>query len=118
MITLYGIPNCDSVKKARKWLETRGIDYRFHDFRREGLDQKTVATWLKKLGADTLINRRGTTFRQLDDSEKSALDGKTAAEVLERHPTLIKRPVFESADTLACGFSAETYERLTADTHH
>ncbi|TNE34541.1 MAG: arsenate reductase [Alphaproteobacteria bacterium] len=101
---IYGIRNCDTCRKALKWLEEEGIEHRFHDFRKDGLAQEKVAGWLRTAGADILVNRRGTTYRKLADDEKAALDGPGAAALLTAQPTLMKRPVFETASGLVIGF--------------
>ena len=105
MITLYGIPNCDTVKKARKWLDENGIDYTFHDYKKEGADAQKVSGWIADKGVDVVLNKRGTTFRKLTDSEKSAADdpGK-ATELLVANPSMIKRPVVEYAGGILVGF--------------
>lgn len=109
-ITLYGIPNCDNVKKARKWLETNGIDYRFHDFRKEGLDAKQLKRWTDALGWETVLNRKGTTWRQLPEDVRNAVDAKSAAKLMLEQPTLIKRPVLEQGNQVRCGFSEAEYQ--------
>ncbi len=116
MSTLFGIKNCDTVKKARKWLEAQGQEYTFHDFREQGLDKATLAIWLEKVGKDTLINKRSTTWKQLSDQQKSEFDGETlnsaAQDLVIENPTLIKRPVMESQDTITVGFKADQYAQL------
>lgn len=106
MITIYGIPNCDTVKRARTWLKDQGIEHRFHDFRKDGIGVKTLQQWLKEVGGDVLINRRGTTWRRLGDADKAKADGAGAAELLAREPSLIKRPVFDLGGKRLVGFSA------------
>jgi arsenate reductase len=114
VITLYGIKNCDTVKKARKWLDAHQIDYRFHDFRTDGLDAKALETWVKELGWDVLVNRRGTTWRQLDASVRDSIDEASALKLMEENPTLIKRPVLDLGDRRVVGFSEKTYTDLFA----
>jgi len=106
--TLYGIPNCDTVKKARTWLDGHGVAYRFHDFRRDGVPADALTQWLQRAGRDTLINRKGTTWRQLSDAQRAAVvDDRSAAALLRAQPSLIKRPVVEWADgRLTVGFDA------------
>lgn len=106
--TLYGIPNCDTVKKARQWLDARGVTYRFHDLRADGLDAGRIQHWLAEAGSEVLVNRRSTTWKQLDETARQAATAGDTA-VLIAHPTLIKRPVLEAADRLAVGFSADEY---------
>lgn len=107
MITLYGITNCDTVKRARKTLETAGIEYRFHDFRRDGLSPDQTQAWLDTLGADQLINRRGTTWRKLEEGQRSLADRDAAIQLLLAQPSLIKRPVFEHGGALRIGFARQ-----------
>ena len=113
MTTLYGIKNCDTVRKARKWLEAQGIDYTFHDVRADGLTKKAVTEWAKAVGWETLLNRRGTTWRQLSDSEKeSATNQKAAIDLMLEHPALIKRPVLVHKKGIHVGFKPAEYEAL------
>ena len=90
-IDVYGIPNCDTVKKARKWLDTKGIAYAFHDYKKEGADADKLAVWVEDAGWETVLNRRGTTFRKLPDADKAALDAARAVEIMAEHPSAIKR---------------------------
>ena len=110
--TLFGIPNCDTVRKARKWLEDRGIAHDFVDLRENTPPVSQIGIWLATLGTDRLINRRSTTYKQLDDSQRAALDGDAAVSALRQHPTLIKRPVLEWQHTLLVGFSEQEYAEL------
>lgn len=110
--TLYGIKNCDTVKAARRWLEDHAIEYRFHDFRADGLTLAQAQAWLDELGADTLINKRGTTWRQLDAKTRDSLNAKTAAALLVANPTLIKRPVLDIGHLRVVGFSIGNYGEL------
>jgi Spx/MgsR family transcriptional regulator len=112
MVDLYGIKNCDTVKKARQWLEQRAIEYRFHDFRSDGLSREQVQGWLRELGVDTLINKRGTTWKQLDAGARSDLSERSATDLLLAHPTLIKRPLLDLGHQRTVGFSAERYAEL------
>lgn len=112
MTVLYGIRNCDTVAKARQWLDKRGIDYRFHDLRSDGLEAAQVDHWLETLGAERLINKRSTTWKQLSDAQRQAALGGKAASVLLSHPTLIKRPVVATQDKLHCGFKESDYQHL------
>lgn len=112
MITLYGIPNCDTVKKARQWLETNNIEFQFHDFRKQGLPASKVSEWLEHAGAETVINKRSATWKQLSDADKEAVAEGDAAEVAAQNPTLIKRPVIEGAKKLELGFKPELYAAL------
>ncbi|MDM3872220.1 ArsC family reductase [Porticoccus sp. W117] len=110
MITLYGINNCDTVKKARRWLEENGIDYRFHDFRVDGLTANQVTDWSQQLGWETLVNKRSTTWKQLDETERATMDANSSINAMVEHPTLIKRPVLDNNGELLVGFKPETYQ--------
>ncbi|MFB9886994.1 ArsC family reductase [Balneatrix alpica] len=110
MLTLYGIPNCDTVKKARKWLEGQQLDYRFHDFRKDGLDNAQLQQWCKQLGWEALINTRGTTWRKLSDSERQVSNSEQAIALMLANPSLIKRPVLDTGTTLHLGFKPELYQ--------
>ncbi len=105
MITLYGIPNCDTVKRARQRLDDAGIAYRFHDFRRDGLEPALAQHWLQQLGMDTVLNRRGTSWRALPDADKTDLDVSRATALMVRQPSIIKRPVFDRNGALRVGFA-------------
>ncbi len=107
-IHLYGIPNCDTVKKARDWLGKRGIEYAFHDYKKEGADPLRLATWLADKGADVVLNKRGTTFRKLTDADKARIDGDPVALMVEQ-PSLIKRPVVEHGGGVLVGFDADEW---------
>ena len=113
MTKLYGIPNCDTVKKARTWLENNNVDYQFHDFRKDGLSQATVEGWLDKLAWDKVVNKRSTTWRSLSDDTKSEMDSSTAVREILKQPTLVKRPVIESGNELIIGFNEAAYKDLT-----
>ena len=112
MIVLYGIKNCDTVKKARKWLDAHDVEYRFHDFRADGLDTNDLETWVNELGWEVLVNRRGTTWRQLDAAVRDAIDEPTALKLMEENPTLIKRPVLDLGKHRVVGFSDKHYSEL------
>lgn len=114
-MTLYGIKNCDTVRRARKWLDTSGLDYHFHDFRNHALESQTIDRWLLQAGPERLINRRSTTWKQLDDDTRARLQGgEDVASLLAAQPTLIKRPVLEHNGGITVGFSDELYrERLS-----
>ena len=102
-VQFYGIPNCDTVKKARLWLEAQGIDYAFHDYKRQGADPARLAAWVEAKGVDTVLNRRGTTFRKLSDADKARAASDPVALMVEQ-PSLIKRPVVEYPGGLLVGF--------------
>ena len=110
MFTLYGIRNCDTVKKARRWLEENGVEYRFHDFRKDALDKPLVAQWLAEVGSPVLLNKRGTTWRKLTPEQQQRAESDELAALLTEQPALIKRPVLLSADKpIMVGFKPEHY---------
>lgn len=114
MTTLYGIPNCDTVKKARGWLDARGIAYAFHDYKKAGIDEPTLRGWIARLGWEVLLNRAGTAFRKLPEADRVDLNEDKAIALMLAQPSMIKRPVIVSGDTLLAGFKPDTYlERLT-----
>jgi len=115
MIDLYGIKNCDSVKKARKWLDTHHISYQFHDLKTE-LNPELLDHWLTLTDSSQLLNKRSTTWRQLPDSIKNKLNPELARETLLAHPTLIKRPVLRHQQQIHIGFKAEHYQALFKQT--
>lgn len=111
--TLYGIPNCDTVKKARTWLADNGQQFDFHDFKKQGLERATVAAWLEQLDWEVLVNRKGTTWRKLSDERRAAVTSKAAAlELMLENPSVIKRPVLAGAGQLAVGFSDAQYRQI------
>ena len=112
MITLYGIKNCDTVKKARRWLEDHGVDYQFHDFRQDGVDIKLISQWVEKSGWEAIVNKRSTTWRSLSDKDKNIKSNQQAIDLLLINPTLIKRPITQSNKTLLIGFKEEEYKNL------
>ena len=113
MTTLCGIKNCDTVKKARNWLETQHIDYRFHDFRAEALAPATLQQWNRAVGWETLLNHRGTSWRQLPPEVRESIDEASALALMLENPTLIKRPVLVLDDgAVHVGFKAEHYAKL------
>lgn len=113
-IDLYGIPNCDTVKKARKWLDARDIQYAFHDYKKEGADAGKLKTWVDAAGWERVLNRRGTTFRKLPDDRKQDIDAAKAVAIMEANPSCIKRPVVEHERGLLVGFDeAEWSAALT-----
>lgn len=110
-ITLYGIKNCDTVKKARRWLDDNGISYHFHDVRTDGLDAARVDAWLGELGLE-LINRRSTSWKALDEQTRNELNVENAREVILAHPTLIKRPLLDTGRERRVGFKPAEYQAL------
>jgi Spx/MgsR family transcriptional regulator len=111
-IALYGIKNCDTMKKARAWLDARGVAYAFHDYKTRGIDRPRLERWCDEAGWETLLNRAGTTFRKLPDASKSNLDRPAAVELMLAQPSMIKRPVLETDGRVIVGFAPEAYERL------
>lgn len=110
-IHLYGIPNCDTVKKARAWLDARGIGYTFHDYKKEGADAGKLAEWIESAGVDQVVNRKGTTFRKLTESEQAdAADSHKAVALLVQHTSVIKRPIAEYPGGLLVGFKEAEWE--------
>jgi len=109
-IHFYGIPNCDTVKKARKYLEAKGADYTFHDYKKEGADAGKLAAWIAAKGVDTVLNRRGTTFRKLSDAEKADIDAAKAVTLLQDNPSMIKRPVVELDGAILVGFKEDEWD--------
>jgi arsenate reductase len=109
---IHGIKNCDTMKKARAWLDAKGVAYEFHDYKVSGIDRETIGKWVKAVGWEVLLNRAGTTFRQLPDSAKTGIDERKAIKLMLEHPSMIKRPVLERGRTLLVGFSDERYSAL------
>jgi arsenate reductase len=114
MITIYGIKNCDTMKKARAWLDEHKIAYRFHDYKTQGIDKATLDAWVKAVGWEALLNRAGTTFRKLPDADKTALSAPKAIALMLAQPSMIKRPVLTGKAKLAVGFKPESYKALFA----
>ncbi len=113
MTTLYGIPNCDTVKRARNWLDEHGVAYEFHDFKKQGVPEAELDQWLRKPGWEALVNRRGTTWRRLDDETRAkVVDARSARVVLLAHPSLIKRPVVNwgAGTGVTTGFDADQWK--------
>ena len=109
MVTLYGIRNCDTVKKARAWLDGEGIDYTFHDYKTAGIDAERLRGWREELGWETLLNRAGTTFRKLPEAERQDLDEDKAIALMLAQPSMIKRPVLDLGDRRIVGFKPDVY---------
>ena len=109
-VTIYGIKNCDTMKKARAWLDTAGVAYSFHDYKAAGIDKAHLERWSKDVGWETLLNRAGTTFRKLPDTDKDGLTAAKAIKLMIEQPSMIKRPVLEAGKTLLVGFKPEDYK--------
>lgn len=112
MITLYGIKNCDTVKKAQKFLQASNVEFAFHDFREQGLSAEKIEQWLDALGVEQVINKRSTTWKQLSTEQRESLNRQTAVDLCLANPTLIKRPVLEAGDRTLIGFNQADYQSL------
>lgn len=111
---IYGIKSCDTMTKARAWLDAHGVAYRFHDYKRDGIDPAVLAGWADRVGWETLLNRAGTTFRGLPEPDKQGIDRAKAIALMSAHPSLIKRPVLESDGRILVGFRPERYAEAFA----
>ena len=112
MIKLYGIPNCDTIKKSRKWLKDNDFDYEFHDYKKQGVPEKELKAWVKKLGWEILLNKRGTTWRKLDDITKNSVNETAAIKIMIDNPSIIKRLVLVKEKLLLVGFKTDEYSQL------
>ena len=112
MTIMYGIPNCDTIKKARKWLEAEGVEYQFHDYKKQGIDAELVNEFCLSLGWENVLNKRGTTYRQLSQEQKDTLNETNAIALLVEQPSMIKRPIVRHNDKLELGFSTANYAAL------
>ncbi len=110
-VTVYGIKNCDTMKKARAWLDGRGIAYDFHDYKASGVAPERLAAWAAKTGWEVLLNRAGTTFKKLPDPDRADMSEAKAIRLMVAQPSMIKRPVIETGDTLLVGFKPEVFEK-------
>jgi len=111
-VKLYGIKNCDTIKKARKWLEQQNIEYQFHDYRSDGIDRELLDGFLQTQPWDLLLNKRGTTWRQQSDEVKNNIDQQSAIDLMLEHPAMIKRPVLVTTTTVMVGFKADQYQDI------
>ncbi|MDF2970494.1 MAG: arsenate reductase [Microvirga sp.] len=111
-VTLYGIKNCDTMKKARAWLDAKGVSYAFHDYKVQGIDRTQLEGWARSVGWETLLNRAGTTFRKLPETDKTGLDEGKALTLMLDQPSMIKRPVLDLGGQLLVGFKPELYEAI------
>lgn len=107
---MYGISNCDTIKKARNWMEKNGINYVFHDYKKSGITKDMLELWVMQVGWEVLLNKRGTTFKKLPDMMKENIDENSAIMLMAENPSMIKRPVLEHGDELVVGFKAADYE--------
>jgi Spx/MgsR family transcriptional regulator len=110
--TLYGISNCDTIRKARRWLDAHHVDYRFHDVRRDGLERQTLRGWIAELGWENLLNRRGSTWRTLPEAVRAGIDARAAEKIMLQHPASIKRPLLAHDGDLLLGFREQEYRTL------
>ena len=110
-ITIYGIKNCDTMKKARTWLDAKSVTYTFHDYKASGVERAKLVSWCKSVGWERLLNRAGTTIRKLSDADRADLNEAKAIELMLAQPSMIKRPVLELGRTLLVGFSPESYAK-------
>ncbi len=113
-VLVFGLKNCDSCRKATKWLESEGIEFSFHDVRADGLDRQALDRWIARVGWETLLNRKSTTWRGLDDADKSDVDEAAARRLMLANPTLVKRPVIEVGRHLHVGFGPKVQEELSS----
>ncbi len=111
-VEMFGIPNCDTVRKARRWLDAHGIDYQFHDYKKEGVDEALLRQWCKSAGWEVLLNRRGTTWRKLADDVKEGVDEAGAIRLMLENPSMIKRPVVVNDGSVTVGFSVDVYQEI------
>jgi Spx/MgsR family transcriptional regulator len=109
-VTIYGIKNCDTMKKARGWLDKNGIEYVFHDYKVTGIEREVLQAWVRDAGWEKLLNRSGTTFRKLAEKDRESLTEKTAIALMRAQPSMIKRPVLDVGGTLLIGFKPQQYE--------
>ncbi len=112
MVTIYGIPNCDTMKKARTWLDSHKVEYAFHDYKKQGIDKARLEGWIKQAGWEPLLNRAGTTFKKLPDADKDGLTEKKAIALMLAQPSMIKRPVLELKGKVVVGFRPDEYAKL------
>jgi len=113
-VTMYGIKNCDTIKKARSWLEGQGVAYDFHDYKSAGIDRATLDAWVAQLGWEALLNRSGTTFRKLPEADRSNMDEAKAIALMEAQPSMIRRPLLDVDGRLTVGFKPADYGRIFA----
>lgn len=112
MLTMYGIKNCDTIKKARAWLEQAGVEYVFHDYKKDGLSEALLDGWIRELGYEALLNKRGTTWRKVDESIRDNINEASARALMLDNPSIIKRPLLDTGTRKVLGFSADDYAAL------
>jgi len=108
---MYGIPNCGSIKKARAWLEAAGIEYDFHDYKKQGVDEQLLRSWAKQFGWQQVVNRRGMTWRKLDEATREGMDENSAIQIMQDKHSIIKRPIVTIADQVLLGFDEASYQQ-------
>ena len=111
-VTIYGITNCDTIKKARHWLQEHAVEYRFHDYRKQGVDGKRLQSMATQLGWEVMLNRRGTTWRELPELVKEQIDEASAVQLMQDNPAIIKRPILEQHGDLHIGFKPQQYQEI------
>ena len=109
---MYGIPNCDTIKKARNWLKENNVDYEFHNYKKDGVPEKELKKWIKAIGWEILLNKRGTTWRKLDDATRDNVTEKSAIKIMLDNPSIIKRPVLDNGKKILVGFAEDEYKQL------
>lgn len=112
MLKLFGIPNCDTVKKSKKWLDNHAIKYEFHDYKKHGISKKQLAEWCKQVEWEILLNKRSRTWKELSAKDQSNINQAKAIDLMQQHPTLIKRPVVQQAKTITVGFDEKTFKEI------
>ena len=110
---MYGIPNCDTIKKARNWLKDNDVDYEFHNYKKDGVPEEELNKWIKRLGWEILLNKRGTTWRKLDETTKSKVNEKSAIKIMLDNPSIIKRPVLDTGKSILVGFNENEYKQIS-----
>ena len=111
-LKMYGIPNCDTVKKARTWIEKKKLAYEFHDYKKLGVDEKKLKGWCKEFGYEQVLNQKGTTWRKLDEKIRAGMTEAKALKLMQEQPSVIKRPIVEQGETVLLGFNEALYESL------
>jgi len=112
MTTVYGIPNCDTMKKARTWLAENGVEYEFHDYKKAGIDEATLRSWIQQVDWEVLLNRRGMMWRKVPQEVKDSIDESSAVALMLETPSIIKRPVLDTGKSLHVGFKPEQYQEI------
>jgi len=111
MLNLYGIPNCDTMKKTRAWLQAKQLDFQFHNYKKAGIDTLTLQKWVNQVGWEVLVNRRGTTWRKLPEADRESINETSAISLMQANPSLIKRPVLDTGSQLLVGFNPDEWQQ-------